>query len=282
MINIGEQNTLTILRETDNGFYLIDKEENEVLLPNAYIKEGWAIGDEVTVFVFTDSEDRLTATTVIPKIKLDDFALLKVNEVNNVGAFLDWGLPKDLFVPFKEQKVKMKEDKHYVVTMYLDYESERLVASSKIDSFLEFEDINLKEGQEVEVIVYERTPLGFNCIINKLYKGLIYENEVFRSLNIGEHTTGYIKTVREDNKVDVSLQKVGYVAQDENQEKILNILKGDAGYIGLTDKSKPDEIYEELKMSKKAFKKAIGGLYKQKLVWLKKDGIYLTKEGREK
>lgn len=282
MINIGEQNTLTILRETDNGFYLIDKEENEVLLPNAYIKEGWAIGDEVTVFVFTDSEDRLTATTVIPKIKLDDFALLRVNEVNNIGAFLDWGLPKDLFVPFKEQKIKMKEDKHYVVTMYLDYESERLVASSKIDSFLEFEDINLKEGQEVEVIVYERTPLGFNCIINKLYKGLIYENEVFRNLNIGEHTTGYIKTIREDNKIDVSLQKVGYVAQDENQEKILNILKGDAGYIGLTDKSKPEEIYEELKMSKKAFKKAIGGLYKQKLVWLKRDGIYLTKEGREK
>lgn len=282
MINIGEQNILTILRETDNGFYLIDKEENEVLLPNAYIKEGWAIGDEVTVFVFTDSEDRLTATTVIPKIKLDDFALLRVNEVNNIGAFLDWGLPKDLFVPFKEQKIKMKEDKHYVVTMYLDYESERLVASSKIDSFLEFEDINLKEGQEVEVIVYERTPLGFNCIINKLYKGLIYENEVFRNLNIGEHTTGYIKTIREDNKIDVSLQKVGYVAQDENQEKILNILKGDAGYIGLTDKSKPEEIYEELKMSKKAFKKAIGGLYKQKLVWLKRDGIYLTKEGREK
>lgn len=280
MIHIGEQNTLTILRETDNGFYLIDKEENEVLLPNAYIKEGWAIGDEVEVFVFTDSEDRLTATTVVPKIKLDDFALLKVNEVNNIGAFLDWGLPKDLFVPFKEQKTKMKEDKHYVVTMYLDYESERLVASSKIDSFLEFEEINLKEGQEVEVIVYERTPLGFNCIVNKLYKGLIYENEVFRNLNIGEHTTGYIKTVREDNKIDVSLQKVGYVAQDENQEKILNILKGDAGYIGLTDKSKPEEIYEELKMSKKAFKKAIGGLYKQKLVWLKKDGIYLTKEGR--
>ncbi len=280
MIHIGEQNTLTILRETDNGFYLIDKEENEVLLPNAYIKEGWAIGDEVEVFVFTDSEDRLTATTVVPKIKLDDFALLKVNEVNNIGAFLDWGLPKDLFVPFKEQKTKMREDKHYVVTMYLDYESERLVASSKIDSFLEFEDIHLTEGQEVEIIIYERTPLGFNCIINKLYKGLIYENEVFRNLNIGEHTIGYIKTVRDDNKIDVSLQKVGYVAQDENQEKILNILRGDAGYIGLTDKSKPEEIYEELKMSKKAFKKAIGGLYKQKLVWLKKDGIYLTKEGR--
>ena len=281
MINLGELNTLTILRQTDNGYYLVDKEENEVLLPNAYIQEDWEIGGEVEVFVFNDSEDRLTATTLLPKIKLDDFALLKVNEVNNIGAFLDWGLPKDLFVPFKEQRTKMREGKHYVVTMYLDYESERLVASSKIDSFLEFEEINLEEGQEVDLMIYEQTPLGYNCIINRLYKGLIYKNEVFRNLNMGEQTKGYIKTVREDNKIDVSLQKVGYQAQDENQERILNILRGDAGYIGLTDKSKPEEIYEELKMSKKAFKKAIGGLYKQRLIWMKKDGIYLTNDGKK-
>jgi predicted RNA-binding protein (virulence factor B family) len=165
--------------------------------------------------------------------------------------------------------------------MFLDYESERLVASSKIDTFLEYEEVELTNGQEVDLIIYERTPLGYNCVINGLYKGLIYENEVFRDLNIGEKTTGYIKTLREDNKIDVSLQKVGYVAQDENQEKILNILKGDAGYIGLTDKSKPEDIYEELRMSKKAFKKAIGGLYKQKVIWLKNDGIYLANEGQE-
>lgn len=281
MINLGEINKLTILRSTDNGFYLIDEEENEVLLPNNYIKDGWAIGDEVEVFIFKDSEDRLTATTQLPKIKLNDFALLQVNDVNSVGAFLNWGLPKDLFVPFKEQKHKMREGKFYVVTMFLDYESERLVASSKIDTFLEYEDIELTNGQEVDLIIYERTPLGFNCVINGLYKGLIYENEIFRDLNIGEKTKGFIKNLREDFKIDVSLQKVGYVAQDENQEKILNILKGDAGYIGLTDKSKPEDIYEELRMSKKAFKKAIGGLYKQKLIWLKKDGVYLTKEGQE-
>lgn len=280
MIDIGKINKLTILRSTDNGFYLIDEEENEVLLPNNYIKEGWAIGDEVEVFVFNDSEDRLTATTIEPKIKLDGFALLQVNDVNSVGAFLNWGLPKDLFVPFKEQKHKMREGKFYVVTMFLDYDTERLVASSRIDSFLEYEDIELTNGQEVDLIIYERTPMGYNCVINGLYKGLIYENEVFRDLNIGEKTTGYIKNVREDLKIDVSLQKVGYVAQDENQEKIMNILKGDAGYIGLTDKSKPEAIYEELRMSKKAFKKAIGGLYKQKLIWLKKDGVYLTKEGQ--
>ncbi|MDB4088165.1 S1-like domain-containing RNA-binding protein [Flavobacteriales bacterium] len=280
MINLGEINKLTILRSTDNGFYLIDEEENEVLLPNAYIEEGWAIGDEVEVFVFKDSEDRLTATNQTPKIKLNGFALLQVNDINSVGAFLNWGLPKDLFVPFKEQRHKMREGKHYVVTMFLDYESERLVASSKIDTFLEFEDVELTDGQEVDLIIYERTPLGYNCVINGLYKGLIYENEMFRDLNIGEKTIGYIKNVREDNKIDVSLQKVGYVAQDENQEKILNILKGDAGYIGLTDKSKPEDIYEELRMSKKAFKKAIGGLYKQKVIWLKNDGIYLTKEGQ--
>ena len=281
MINIGEFNTLSIARQTDNGFYLVDDEENEVLLPNNYIEKGWGVGDEVSVFVFNDSEDRLTATNITPKIKLDDFALLQCNAINSVGAFMDWGLPKDLFVPFKEQKTKFRESKHYVVAMYLDYESERLVASNKIDSFLEFDEINLTINQEVGIMIYERTPLGYNCIINRLYKGLIYENEVFRDLNIGEQTVGYIKTVREDNKIDVSLQKVGFKAQDANQEKILNILKGDAGYIGLTDKSKPEEIYEELKMSKKAFKKAIGGLYKQKVIWLKKDGIYLTKEGRD-
>lgn len=280
MINIGEINKLTILRSTENGFYLIDEEENEVLLPNNYIKDDWAIGDEVEVFIFNDSEDRLTATSITPKIKLNDFALLQVNDVNSVGAFLNWGLPKDLFVPFKEQKHKMREGKFYVVTMFLDYDSERLVASSRIDSFLEYEDIELTNGQEVDLIIYERTPMGYNCVINGLYKGLIYENEVFRDLNIGEKTTGYIKNLREDLKIDVSLQKVGYVAQDENQEKILNILKGDAGYLGLTDKSKPEAIYEELRMSKKAFKKAIGGLYKQKLIWLKRDGIYLTKEGK--
>ena len=281
MIHIGEFNTLSILRQTDNGYYLVDDEENEVLLPNNYIQEGWGIGDEVSVFVFNDSEDRLTATNITPKIKLDDFALLQCNEVNQVGAFMNWGLPKDLFVPFKEQKTKMREGKYYVVAMYLDYDTERLVASNKIDSFMEFDEINLTDGQEVDLMIYERTPLGYNCIINRLYKGLIYENEVFRNLNIGEQTKGYIKTVREDNKIDISLQKVGYQAQDENQEKILNILKGDAGYLGLTDKSKPEEIYEELRMSKKAFKKAIGGLYKQKLIWLKRDGIYLTKEGRD-
>jgi predicted RNA-binding protein (virulence factor B family) len=281
MINLGEINKLTILRRTDNGFYLIDEEENEVLLPNNYIEKGWGIGDEVEVFVFKDSEDRITATNQTPKIKLNGFALLQVNDINSVGAFLNWGLPKDLFVPFKEQKHKMREGKHYVVTMFLDYESERLVASSKIDTFLEYEEVELTNGQEVDLIIYERTPLGYNCVINGLYKGLIYENEVFRDLNIGEKTTGYIKTLREDNKIDVSLQKVGYVAQDENQEKILNILKGDAGYIGLTDKSKPEDIYEELRMSKKAFKKAIGGLYKQKVIWLKNDGIYLANEGQE-
>ena len=151
MINIGEINKLTILRSTDNGFYLNDDEENEVLLPNAYIKDGWAIGDEVEVFVFNDSEDRLTATTITPKIKLDGFALLQVNDVNSVGAFLNWGLPKDLFVPFKEQRHKMREGKFYVVTMFLDYESERLVASSKIDSFLEFEDIEVSTGEEVDI-----------------------------------------------------------------------------------------------------------------------------------
>jgi len=275
MIHLGEINELIINRQTENGFYLIDEEENEVLLPNAYIEPEWNIDDTVSVFIFKDSEDRLTATTETPKIKIDSFALLKVNDTNSVGAFLDWGLPKDLFVPFKEQSRTMEEGKSYVVCMYLDYESERLVASSKINSFLEFEEIDLEQGQEVAVIPYERTPLGYNCIVNNLYKGLIYENEVFSNPSLGSEITGFVKTIREDDKIDISLQRVGYEAQDENSEKILNILKGDNGYLGLTDKSKPEEIYDELSMSKKSFKKAIGSLYKKKIIRLEKDGIYL-------
>jgi predicted RNA-binding protein (virulence factor B family) len=276
MIHLGEVNELRINRQTDNGFYLIDESENEVLLPNAYIQDDWNIDDMVNVFIFKDSEDRLTATSETPKIKIDGFALLKVNDTNSVGAFLDWGLPKDLFVPFKEQSRTMEVGKSYVVCMYLDYESERLVASSKINSFLEFEDIELEKGQEVDVIPYERTPLGYNCIVNNLYKGLIYENEVFSNPSLGSEIKGFVKTIREDNKIDISLQKVGYEAQDANSEKLLNILKGDNGYLGLTDKSKPEEIYEELSMSKKAFKKAIGNLYRRKFIRLEKDGIYLV------
>lgn len=276
MINIGEINKLKINRQTDNGYYLIDGEDNEVLLPNAYIDNSWKLEDEIEVFIFTDSEDRLTATTVTPKILLDEFALLEVVDVNRFGAFLDWGLPKNLFVPFKEQTHKMVKGNKYVVTMFLDYETERLVASSKIDSFLEKDDIDLQENQVVNIIPYKVTELGYNVVINNLYKGLVYRNEVFQEIKLGEKLRAYVKTIRADKKIDISLQKSGYVAYDQNQILLMDKLKNNNGFLELTDKSSPDKIYRELKISKKAFKKALGGLYKQKAVRLEKNGVYLT------
>ena len=276
MINLGEINKLTINRQTDNGYYLIDDEDNEVLLPNAYIDSSWKIEDVIEVFVFTDSEDRLTATTITPKILLDEFALLEVVDVNSFGAFLDWGLPKNLFVPFKEQTHKMIQGNTYVVTMFLDYETERLVGSSKIDSFLEKDDIDLRENQVVNILPYMQTDLGYNVIVNNLYKGLVYHNEIFQEMNIGEKMRAYVKTLRDDNKIDIMLQKSGFVASDENQILLLEKLEKGNGFLGLTDKSSPDRIYSDLKISKKAFKKALGGLYKKQFVIIEKDGIYLS------
>lgn len=276
MINLGEINKLKINRQTDNGYYLIDDEENEVLLPNAYIDNSWKLEDEIEVFIFTDSEDRLTATTVTPKILLDEFALLEVVDVNKFGAFLDWGLPKNLFVPFKEQTIKMVKGNKYVVTMFLDYETERLVGSSKIDSFLEKDDIDLQENQVVNVIPYKVTELGYNVVINGLYKGLIYRNEIFQEIKLGEKIRAYVKAIRSDKKIDIALQKSGYVAYDQNQILLMEELKKQNGFLALTDKSSPEKIYHELKISKKAFKKALGGLYKQKAVRLEKDGVYLA------
>lgn len=279
MINLGEINRLTIKRRTDNGFYLVDNEEHEVLLPNAYIREGWEINDIVDVFVFRDSEDRLTATTIAPKIKLYDFAMLRVKDVNKVGAFLDWGLPKDLFVPFREQQSRMQEGKTYPVTLFIDYESDRLLASNKIDKFLELEDIEkLEENQEVDLFVYKRTDLGFNVVIDKLYKGLLYHNEIFRPLQIGDELTGFIRTIREDKKIDVTLQKKFTEQGGKDQQIIIASLKVNDGFLGLNDKSSPEEIYEELKMSKKAFKRGIGGLYKNRTIAIKNDGIHLLKK----
>jgi predicted RNA-binding protein (virulence factor B family) len=278
MINLGEINKLKINRQTDNGYYLIDGEDNEVLLPNAYIDNSWKLEDEVEVFIFTDSEDRLTATTVIPKIMLDEYVLLEVVDVNKFGAFLDWGLPKNLFVPFKEQTHKMITGNTYVVTMFLDYDSERLVGSSKIDSFLEKEDIDLYEEQVVSIIPYLETDLGYNVIVNNLYKGLIYRNEIFREIKIGDQLRAYVKTIRDDNKIDITLQKNGFVAYDRNQILLLDVLSDNKGFLPLTDKSSPEKIYKELKISKKAFKKALGGLYKQEAVRLEDDGVYLTGE----
>jgi predicted RNA-binding protein (virulence factor B family) len=277
MIYLGEYNSLKIVRQTDNGIYLTDEEHSgEVLLPNKFVPETWDVGDVIQVFIFKDSEDRITATTDKPLIKLNQFACLQVRDVNDFGAFLNWGLDKDLLVPFKEQPGKMIPGNWYIVHLYLDEQTNRLAASARYQKFLQKQFIRLQAGEAVDLLIDDQTELGFNVIINNRYRGLIYQNEIFEKLRRGDRRKGYIKLVRPDGKIDVSLQKTGYAKIEPNGEKILAQLKANRGYLLLTDKSAPEAIAEALKMSKKTFKKAIGTLYKQHLIRLEEDGIYLV------
>lgn len=276
MIEIGRYNTLRIARETKIGLYLTDGNE-DILLPNKYVPKQFAIDDELIVFVYLDHEERPVATTLEPYIYLDQFALLRVNYINQYGAFLDWGLEKDLFVPFREQARPMEKGKRYLVFMYKDHETNRLAASSKINQFLDNENLTVEEGQEVDLIVSHITDLGINVIINELHKGLMYKNEVYDDLRTGDRLKGYIKHIRPDKKIDVTLNKPGVQSIEPNAEKILDELRANRGFLRLNDDSHPEDIRTVLKMSKKAFKKAIGTLYKQKQIEIKEDGIYLVK-----
>lgn len=273
-MKLGKFNTLKILRDTRVGLFLGD-ENQDVLLPNKYVPKKFEIGEELDVFVYLDHEERITATTLKPYIQLGEFAYLKVNYTNQFGAFLDWGLEKDLFVPFKEQARTMETGKRYLVYMYLDEKTNRLVASSKLNQFLESENIELEVGQQVDLIVSHITELGINVIINSTYKGLLYKDEVFENLSPGKKLKGFIKAIRPDKKIDVALTKQGFEAVEEHAQKILDELRASKGFLRLNDNSHPEEVKTVLKMSKKSFKKAIGSLYKQKLISIKEDGIYL-------
>ena len=274
----GVFNLLSAKRRTLNGYYLIDDENVEVLLPNKYVPTGMKPGDEISVFIFKDSEDRLTATTIEPYILLNEFAVLEVVDVNPVGAFLDWGLEKDLLVPYSEQASKMAVGKSYPVYLYLDDKTQRLVATSKTNKILEKEEITVKVGEEVDLLICNSTDIGINVIINNIHEGLLYDNELFQAVTPGERVTGFIKNIRPDNKIDVSLQKQGYSNVEPNAEKILIGLKDNNGFLNLTDKSDPIIILAKLEMSKKTFKKAIGSLYKQKLIRIEEDGIYFVED----
>lgn len=281
MIQIGKYNTLTILRETKIGLYLGNPNEDpdgvhDILLPNKYVSEHFKVGNEISVFVYLDHEQRPVATTLDPYIYLNEFALLRVNYVNNVGAFLDWGMEKDILVPFKEQARPMEKGKRYLVYLYLDEKTNRLVASSKTNQFLNNENLTVEKGEEVDLIVSHITEVGINVIINEKHKGLLYKDEVYDdSIRTGDRMTGYIKTIRPDHKIDVSLQQLGYANIEPNAQKILDELKASRGFLRLNDNSHPEDIKTVLKMSKKTFKKAIGSLYKDQLISIKDDGIYL-------
>ncbi|MEL1244361.1 S1-like domain-containing RNA-binding protein [Flavobacterium sp. DGU11] len=277
MIEIGKYNTLKIVRDTQVGLYLSDGNE-DILLPNKYVPREWDLEEEIIVFVYLDHEERPVATTLEPYIYLNEFALLRVNFTNKFGAFLDWGLEKDLFVPFREQARPMEKGKRYLIYMYMDEKSNRLVGTSKINQFLKNDELTVEEGDEVDLIVSHITEMGINVIINEQHKGLMYKDEVYEDLRTGDRVKGYIKTIRPDNKIDVSLQKKGFENIEPNAEKVLDELRASRGFLRLNDDSHPEDIKTVLKMSKKTFKKAIGTLYKQKLIEIKEDGIYLVRE----
>ncbi|MDF2455496.1 MAG: hypothetical protein K0R51_1489 [Cytophagaceae bacterium] len=275
MIEIGKRNRLIVLRNTSVGLYLGDEEGQDILLPIKYIPEGIDINDEIDVFVYRDSEDRLIATTLEPRIQLNGFASLRVKDVNDFGAFLDWGLEKDLMVPYREQMNRMRVGQYQIVYLYVDETTGRLAASNKLDRFLDPEPVGLTEGDQVDLLIWTETDLGYNVVINQKYKGLLYKNQIFSVVEPGDEVTGYIKLIREDNKIDVTLQKQGVAHIEDNAQIVLDRLKKNKGFLPLTDASSPEEIMDELQMSKKTFKKAVGTLYKQRLIKLEDNGITL-------
>ena len=275
MINLGEYNTLEIIRESEQGAYLADEEGNEVLLPNRYVPETFKIWEKIEVFVYLDNEERLVAVTDKRYIKKGDFALLRCNAVTERGAFLDWGMLKELFCPFGEQAFKMKKGGWYFVYCFLDEKTNRLVASSKTNQFLDNRELTVSEFEEVDLIVSHPSDIGMNVIINKKHLGLIFNDDIFQDLSVGDRLKGYVKKIRPDNKIDVVLGQIGYRNIEPNAEDIMDQLRANSGYLKLTDKSDPEDIKRILQMSKKSFKKAVGTLYKQKLIEIKDDGIYL-------
>jgi predicted RNA-binding protein (virulence factor B family) len=276
MIEQGKQIQLKIAKRATFGLFLADDSGEEVLLPNKYCTDKMTPGNTIEVFVYRDSEGKKIATTLTPEIFLHEFALLKVNAVTGVGAFLDWGLEKDLMVPFREQKQKMEVDRWYIVYLDLDKKSDRLYASNRVERFLQNDQISVNEGDEVGLVVLQKTDLGFSVIINHKHKGLIFDNEIFQDIRVGDRLKGYVKKIREDHKIDISIQPIGFrKSKDANTESILTKLEKNNGFLAVTDKSSPEDIYAQLGMSKKAFKRSLGSLYKERLIDIQADGIKL-------
>lgn len=276
MLEVGKHHILRVLRETRVGCYLGDREGNEVLLPAKYVPQDTKAGDALSVFIYRDGEERLIATTQTPKVLLHHFGYLQVKMITQIGAFMDWGLEKDLFVPFREQPAKMITGRFYLVYLYQDAETGRLTASANLKRFLNQTPPDVKEGDEVELIAWEASPLGMKVIVNHQYAGLIFQSELFAPLQTGEVRKGYVLKVREDGKLDISLRKPGYASISDEAERILEYLNSHNGFLPLTDNSTPEEITAHLAMSKKSFKKAVGLLYKNKRIRLEADGIYIV------
>lgn len=275
-MELGKYNTLKVVKAVDFGMYLDGGIEGEILLPARYVPEGTQLGDELKVFIYLDNEERLVATTLTPRVQVGEFAYLEVNWVNQHGAFLDWGLMKDLFVPFAEQKMKMQVGKSYIVHAHVDEESFRIMASAKVERYLSKEVPTYNPGDEVHILVWQKTDLGFKVIVENQFAGLIYDNEVFRPLHTGMELMAYIKQVRPDGKLDLMLQKSGQAHVEDFSSTLLDYIREQGGHTTFNDKSPADEIYETFGVSKKTFKRAVGDLYKKHLVELTDAGILLV------
>ena len=273
MIQTGLFLDLTFHRDTPQGWYLVDELGVEVLLPNKFCPAEAIEGDIINVFIFRDSEDRLTATTIVPKIEMGQFACLEVVSTTSIGAFLDWGLEKDLFVPFKEQHRKLVEGEHTVAYLYRDEVTDRLLASTKISKWLEKTSVNLLYNTPVDLLCFEETEIGFRVIINEKHQGIIYKNEVFQPIEIGEQMKGYVRLVRENGHVDVSLTPMGHKKVSTLSETVLEAIVDAGGFLPLHDKSDASVIQSQLGMSKKAFKQTVGVLYKSKQIMIEETGI---------
>lgn len=273
MAEIGKINTLKVVRETDNGLYLDGENLGEILMPQKFVTEEVRQSNEAIVFVYSDSEDRLVATTESPLAVVGEFAYLRTVATSRFGAFLDWGLPKDLLVPFSEQKIEMEVGRYYLVYLFVDSLTNRIAASAKLHKFLDNTPPEYSPGEEVQLIIAEETDLGYKAIVNNEHWGILYKNQVFKPLSTGEKVKGYINKIREDDKIDLLPEKPGYEKIDSISQKILDILNENHGFVALTDKSSPDMVQAMLGISKKNFKKAVGNLYKKRLIEFKSDGI---------
>ena len=281
-IRLGDYNRMTVVKTVDFGVYLDGGEEGEVLLPARYVPDGCKEGDELEVFVYLDNEERLVATTQTPLAKVGDFACLEVSWVNEYGAFLNWGLMKDLFCPFHEQKMKMEKGKRYIVHVHIDHESHRIVASAKVERYFDPSFPPYRYGDEVSLLVWQKTDLGFKVIVDNRYAGLVYSNQIFREIRTGDRMKGYIEAVREDGKIDVMLQPTGWRMTKETADVLLDYLETHQGVCRLTDKSPAEDIYQAFQVSKKSYKKAVGDLYKRRLITIEEDCIRLNKGGKRR
>jgi predicted RNA-binding protein (virulence factor B family) len=264
---------LKIIKAVSFGLYLDGKNGEEILLPTRYVPPQAEIGDEIEVFIYNDNEGRPIATTEHPYGTVGEFQYLKVKEVSDAGAFLDWGIMKDLLVPYREQKATLIAGQYYPVYIYLDFITKRIVASTRIDKFLDNLPPDYQYNQEVDLLITDETDLGYKAIINNRHWGLLYKNELFETVKKGERRKGYIKEVREDDKIDLRLSPAGYDKIEGISKKIMSLLAENNGYLELSDKSEASEIHSLLSCSKKSFKKAIGALYRQRLITIEDCGI---------